>query len=36
MLMVDVMSHKQEDMEEGSGASVHDLSVSFGELDEGC
>ncbi|KAK0146350.1 hypothetical protein N1851_014344 [Merluccius polli] len=28
------MSHKQEGMEEGSGACVHDLSVSFGEMDD--
>lgn len=27
------MSHKQEDIEEGSGASIHDLSVSFGEME---
>uniref|UniRef100_A0A8P4KRP4 Uncharacterized protein n=1 Tax=Dicentrarchus labrax TaxID=13489 RepID=A0A8P4KRP4_DICLA len=27
------MSHEQEDIEEGSEASVHDLSVSFGEME---
>lgn len=28
-----VMSHEQEDMEEASESSVHDLSVSFGEME---